>query len=334
MPNVVVLSDGCSPTEDIYLMRSCASFLAERQYVNFRVIRCKKQPPDKTLFKSAPDLFVAFRTLPQEWIHYLQKNKQSTPLVYVLDDDLSAAEQSPELPDQYRNRIAKFAQTQFEKMLALADTFVVTSSHLIETYNKYNPVRLNPTALSLPGHCADFSKSRISIAYHATSSHKSDLEQIETPLINTLNHFNCSFESLIGKQTPLTLKQHSSVRCKSPKSYSSFRRFQSLATRHICLAPLFETPYNKGKSWIKFLDAAAVGAVGVYSKRAPYTEVVEHGVTGMLATDDPSDWEACLSHLLENPQQAQAMAENALLRAKEVGHAKWSYRFWYKQLNS
>jgi len=99
------------------------------------------------------------------------------------------------------------------------------------------------------------------------------------------------------------------------------------------LAPLFDTPYNNGKSWIKFLDAAAVGAVGIYSNRAPYTEIVDHGVNGLLANDNPEDWQYCLSYLLENPDKARTMAKNALQTAQAKGNYKWSYRFWCQQFS-
>lgn len=333
MPDIVVLSDGCSPTEDIYLMRSCASQLSVRQQLSFRTIKCKRQKPEHRLFTQS-DILIVFRTLPANWIQYLEKHKRAKRLIYVLDDDLRAAEATAELPEDYRSKIAGFANHHLDQLLNMADTLVVTSAHLIETYSESNPVRLNPTALSLPKQISNFDRPTTSIAYHATSSHKADLKHIEESLINTLNNFNCSFESLIGKQTPDRLKQHSAVKCKSPKTYASFRRFQSLAKRNICLAPLIETPYNKGKSWIKFLDASAVGAVGVYSNRAPYTEIVQHGINGMLASDDASDWESCLSYLLENPEKAQIMAENALKTARSIGSFKWSYRFWVKQFSS
>lgn len=331
MPNVVILSDGCQPTEDIYLMRSAASYLESRQKVRFEVVNCRKKSPAEKYLGNGNYFLVAFRTLPENWIQFLEKHKASRKLVYVLDDDLKAASETPELPEKYRSRISYFAANQFDRLLRLSDQLVVTSTHLMHRYQNHNPLRLNPTALRLPDSTANFDKAKLSIAYHATSSHKSDLAKIQEPLIKTLDVYNCTFESLIGKQTPDKLAKHPSTKIKSPKSYAGFRRFQALTARNICLAPLFETPYNKGKSWIKFMDASAVGSVGIYSNREPYTEIVTHGVNGMLADDDPEAWQNCLSYLLENPEKAKIMAENALQRAREIGSFKHAYRFWHKQ---
>jgi len=233
MQKVVILSDGCQPTEDIYLLRSAAVHLESRKRINLDVIKCWKQTPSNKLFTSNTNFFVVFRTLPAEWIEYLEKSKGQNRLIYVLDDDLRAASNTPELPQKYRTRISSFANNYLDRLLAVSDTLVVTSSHLINTYKSYTPIRLNPIALRLPESVANFNKNSLSIAYHATSSHKMDLEKIQNPLIKTLDTYKCSFESLIGKQTPIPLQKHPSTKLKSPKSYSSFRRFQALTTRHI-----------------------------------------------------------------------------------------------------
>jgi len=54
-----------------------------------------------------------------------------------------------------------------------------------------------------------------------------------------------------------------------------------------------------------------MGGVGIYSNRPPYTEIVEHGVNGLLAGDDPDDWQRCLEWLLEHPAKAHDMARAA-----------------------
>ncbi|MDH4572946.1 hypothetical protein [Salinicola acroporae] len=56
---------------------------------------------------------------------------------------------------------------------------------------------------------------------------------------------------------------------------------------HISLTPMRDTPFNAGKTYIKFLDNAAMGSVGLYSARSPYREIVSHGEDGLLVEDTP-----------------------------------------------
>jgi glycosyltransferase involved in cell wall biosynthesis len=63
------------------------------------------------------------------------------------------------------------------------------------------------------------------------------------------------------------------------------------------IAPLEDTPANRCKSDIKFLDYALLGAAGIYSRGDAY-RTVEHESTGLLCGPDPADWEAALERMI------------------------------------
>jgi glycosyltransferase involved in cell wall biosynthesis len=78
----------------------------------------------------------------------------------------------------------------------------------------------------------------------------------------------------------------------------------------VALAPLVDNEFNKSKSHVKYLTYAMAGIPGVYSALRPY-ESVEHGVTGMKASN-AEEWYEAINTLLDNPSQRRSMAACAL----------------------
>ncbi len=83
----------------------------------------------------------------------------------------------------------------------------------------------------------------------------------------------------------------------------------TLSTIDINLAPLVDTPYNRSKSAVKFLEAALVGVPTIASNLEPYQEIVSES-TGMLA-ETPAEWYQALKLLIESPLKRMAMGEAA-----------------------
>ena len=66
------------------------------------------------------------------------------------------------------------------------------------------------------------------------------------------------------------------------------------------LAPLAgETVFNESKSAIKWLEAALVSRPTIASPTTPFTEAIEHGRTGFLASTT-DEWERCLEALVSS----------------------------------
>jgi glycosyltransferase involved in cell wall biosynthesis len=66
----------------------------------------------------------------------------------------------------------------------------------------------------------------------------------------------------------------------------------------VLVAPLKDTPFNSCKSQIKYVEAAAMGAVFVGSDTPAYNKYVERGVNGFLCK--PTEWVATLSTLIDD----------------------------------
>ena len=62
---------------------------------------------------------------------------------------------------------------------------------------------------------------------------------------------------------------------------------------------------------VKFYDFVRMGAVGVYSNCAPYSDFIEQNINGVLLNNDPQKWIDTLSLLVNSRQKRQTLANNA-----------------------
>ncbi|CAM3377477.1 glycosyltransferase family protein [Halomonas lysinitropha] len=317
----LMVSDGARPTEDIYFLESVAPHLrSEGDHVGRLDARGWRWRMARwVLTRQLGANLVICRTLPMTALRWLERERgRFGRIVYVIDDDLAAAAEDDSLPGAYRQRMVRAAERQ-PRLLALADEVVACSEVLAERLRAEHDnvkVMTPPLIASLP----DLAHFDIGpspdqpwrIGFHGTRAHLADLEAL-TPALVTLQHGrdDTELELMLGGHVPSLLAELPRTRCPAALSWPTFRRYQSQQRVHVGLAPLRDTPFNRGKSFIKFLDIAAMGGVGVYSNRAPYTEIVEHGVNGLLAGDDPVEWQRCLERLLAHPAEARHIAEAA-----------------------
>lgn len=79
----------------------------------------------------------------------------------------------------------------------------------------------------------------------------------------------------------------------------------------IALLPLADTPFNRAKSDVKFIESAACGAVALASPTVYGASLVD-GETGLLF-HDPEEFERRLDHLIATPASRAAIAARARL---------------------
>lgn len=253
----------------------------------------------------------------------------------MIYDDIAAAADDATLPAAYRQRMAGIAKRQ-PALLALCDEVVACSDVLANSFYGLHPhvsILTPPLIAPLPG-LEHFDKPPLvsspwQIGFHGTRAHLQDLLHI-TPalwaLLNLRQDIQC--EVMLGKHTPTALASLPKTSTPDSLPLQAFRHYQASRRVHIGLAPLLQTPFNEGESFIKFLDVAAMGGVGIYSNRYPYTEVVRHGENGLLVGDTPDEWRTALQQLLNNPEATANMAQQAAADALRVGAPQHAVDFW------
>lgn len=337
----VVLSDGARPTEDIYFYESAAPALHQQGVITERFPVSRSFGAARLhgrFFKRcyAGVNLLLCRSLPLSWLRWLERNRNAFGyIVYLIDDDIAAAANDTTLPRAYRKRMARIARLQ-PRLLALADEVVACSDQLASYFSPRHSnvsVLAPPLLAPLPGHehfvTAPSVQAPWQIGFHGTRAHLQDLLHI-APALEALQkqRDDTELEILLGQHVPKRLAALPRVKTPQPLPWQAFQQHQREYRLHIGLAPLLATPFNQGKSFIKFLDIAAMGGVGIYSNRSPYTEVVRHGENGLLVDDDPTAWCDGLQQLLEDPEATACMARQAAFDAQRVGDPLKAVSFW------
>tara|TARA_B100002003_G_scaffold120843_1_gene111532 strand:+ start:312 stop:1346 length:1035 start_codon:yes stop_codon:yes gene_type:complete len=328
----VLLSDGARPTEDIYFLEAAAPVLREQGAVIERFeTRRYRLPAWLALRRLAGANLLIVRSLGERWVRLIERHRaRFGRIVYLIDDDLGAVTRTGGLPAAYVARLSGLAMRQ-PALLALANEVVACCDSLVAQLGREhaNVSLLTPPMLASSVKLADFTQPDWIIGYHGTRAHRDDIAHLAPALTSVMEtHPRVRLEVMMGRHVPDALAGIDRLEAPEALPWKAFRHYQATRRIQIGLAPLLETPFNCGKSWIKFLDISAMGGVGIYSRRAPYTEIVEHGVDSLLVGDDPEEWQSALEQLLADPVATQAMAERALQKARDIGAVEACTDFW------
>ncbi len=134
------------------------------------------------------------------------------------------------------------------------------------------------------------------VVFAGTPTHRADLEPLGPVLGRVARRFGPAVEMVfMGCDPPPGVP----ARC-APflDGYADYARALASLAPDIGLAPLADTPFNRCKSAVKWLEYSALGAAGIYQDLPPYADV-RHGMTGLKAST-PEEWEDCLIRLLED----------------------------------
>jgi len=238
-------------------------------------------------------------------------------LVYQIDDDLLALPADNPTAAARREIVATF--------LREADGVIVSTPALRARYASHNArVLVIGNALDerllVQVDNAPRDPSRVVLGYMGTLTHDADLLLLLPALAELSASVDLPLELQIvgGLADPATLAQLGQLpfpvtRLTPPVvEYPQFLPWFTGNVRwDIALAPLRDTPFNRAKSDIKFLDYAALGAPGIYSDLPVYSDSVRHGETGLLAANTTESWMTALRALIDKPTLRRELASNA-----------------------
>lgn len=337
--SVLVIRKAPSPTDELYLLGPLLR-LASAGLVRVKTIDLDtdaEQPADTDALLTAGTIVVISRYISDRWISALTRHKRRLgPVYYLMDDDVAAAVDTGFLPGGYRTRMTKVACGEFQTMIKLCDRFLVTSEHLRKRYSSGKTDLIEPPFLHPPKDLKHLdSDNRIVVTYQGTEGHRDDLSAI-APALRTLHDLypQVHLQIIIGnlRFVPAPLKGLPRCEAIPPMPWPAYKEFRAKARAHIALAPILDTPYNRGKSIVKIFDISALGAVGVYTNSAPYNTVIEHGVNGMLVENDPQMWFKALKWLIERPEEIRRLAKEGQKLALDIGDLAHLEKYWMHQM--
>lgn len=335
-PRWVVLSDGSCPTEDIYFLSTVAPWLQSRGIEVKRIDTSYWRLPVMCMPWLVGELrnahILICRSLNACWLSWLESNRRRMASIrYLIDDDIPAAAMDLRLPESYRRRMQYVAGKLQPRLLSLADEVIACSDALARQYShRHESVSvLNPSLIVTPT-APELDTCPSKIGFYGSRAHLADLEAITPALVDLHgSHDSLTFEIMLGGYSPRQLQSLNRVHTPKPLSWRAFQRYRSRRSMHIGLTPMADTPFNAGKSHIKFLDNVIMGSVGIYSACSPYRHVVDDGVDGLLVENQPGAWKAAIQRLLEQPEETRMMARNAMRKALELGNPERARAFWW-----
>lgn len=255
--------------------------------------------------------------------------RKRVKIVYAIDDDLYDLFVESRQGNEHLTLLATVCF-----LTRAADAVICPNEELADTI-----MHLNPRVFVFQNYLSqDFvpdlkfntanraSGARIKIGYMGTTTHLADFRIVIGALKEIL--FDCRDVTLhlVGVADPNQLQE-----CMRPfevyihqpptYEYSTFIAwFVENMHWDIALAPLEDTPFNRCKSDLKFLDYSAIGAAGVYSNVPPYADLQDRGL-GLVVDNTADAWYRAIRTLIGNPglrnairvRSHQYLRENRLL---------------------
>ncbi|SEH07736.1 glycosyltransferase [Candidatus Venteria ishoeyi] len=259
-------------------------------------------------------------------------------LVLEMDDDLLNLHHKKAKDVTYRADNIN----ALEALAKAADRIVVSSEQLKQTMSAYNQDVVSvPNAhdekIWLQAAGNSFSRPQparnasdpIRILYMGTKTHERDLKEItkawqqlkkdyassqtniELDIIGGISDTNQSFQKFANI---LKIEGISSKDDAYLKFVQWFRRNNRW---DFGIIPLEQTPFNRSKSYIKYLDYAALGIPAICSDITPYRAVVRDGDNGFLVKNTTKAWYQAMKSLIEDEALREKLAQNAFATLEE-----------------
>lgn len=253
-------------------------------------------------------------------------------LIYEIDDDLLDADGL-----RVRNHAGdvEATATKVRFLASHADVVHVSTESLAARMKPFNQqVRVIPNALddelwrlTKPrqlgwGSFRRLPEGPVRIGYIGTPTHDEDLDLITEAMRAIEAKYGSAVEiEVIGgfqKRIPTFGKR---VSLPKKNDYPNFVRWlHERVNWDVGIIPLAETPFNASKSYLKFLEYAALNMAIIVSAGTTYSAVAVNRKNSTVVASSKDEWVLALSELIDNPKTRAAYAASArdLIKKKHV----------------
>jgi len=326
---------GTIPSTDLYFANSCRAWI--RDALN------RPSPIEKigaNTFRCG-DVCVVCRKDSDALIRSVLKRPGSR-LIYIMDDDLYAAEADETLPGPYRERLIRLRDGQHSDLVEAADLIVVSSPYLEPLYR-----RQGKTVVSIPPYWSDgipsadrYSQksagSALRLGYLGSASHSSDRVFVFEIFEKLLQRGIKAQLYVFGSQdVPEALKARPELVVEPAMSWPRYRATLRERQFDVLLYPSLDTPFNKARSNNKLIEHAVYGAPGLYSGTWQFADSVRDQRAGLTLPNDPDAWVDELEGLSKNSEALYALARGSLHAARDMNMSagRQQLQLWSHQLD-
>lgn len=270
-----------------------------------------KEPPRDINYKDITLIFVRYLT--GEWVRFIKEYKDRIKkVIYFMDDDLFDISAWRGLPIRYIKKLFLKAYRWKRFLINIKADFFVSTSYLAKKYYYLDPILLPPYPIFEPFMGKERDEN-INIFYFSSDSHQREklwLYDIIDEIISS--NKNVIFEIIGNSEIYKRFKGLKRVIVIYPMKWEAYINILQNKRRHIGLVPFFNSKFGNAKSWTKFFEMVACGAVGIYSKNSPYEKVVENGKDGILIPNEKDQWIKAIKLLLEDEAKRKELYINTL----------------------
>ncbi|QNG08298.1 glycosyltransferase [Pseudomonas putida] len=216
---------------------------------------------------------------------------------------------------------AQYVAEGYEKLIKKMDCCIASTpalkTYIEESYSKPTLLLRNaitPEMMRSPK-LKDF--KRLNLLYASgTYSHKADFMMVEELLFQTLrNHPEVKLSILGAAQASERILSLDNVSSYPLLPYDSMLDF--IAKHDMLLVPLEDSIFNRAKSNVKFIEAAAMGVPVLASAVGEFSQSITHGSNGFLA-HDLNDWQVLLNEIIQKPKQLKNISKTLIRRLKRA----------------
>ncbi|RMH63376.1 MAG: glycosyltransferase [Calditrichaeota bacterium] len=175
-------------------------------------------------------------------------------------------------------------------------------------------------------------QDKIRLLFSGTPTHHDDLKIVVKPLLKILNEYGDRVEVILwGNEIEelMALPQVQRGPDFTPDYTLYARQLQSLDV-DLAIVPLADTPFNRAKSHIKWLEYSACGITGIYSRVGAYPKHIKDKQTGLLVNNSHKAWYRALKWMLEHPEERLKMAIQAQEDIKKQHTISSATSRWYE----
>lgn len=173
----------------------------------------------------------------------------------------------------------------------------------------------NPVANSEPPGRTGPITALTCLFYHASASHQREHAWVFALMQQLLlTHPRMCFEVIADGQSARRYRALPRTCVIPPMDWPTYRAFLQVPGRHIGLAPLLPSAFNRARCYTKFFEITSAGAVGLYSATPPFASIIEHQVSGLLLSTRLDDWAKALSGLAQDHHRIRQMHARAAAR--------------------
>lgn len=304
---VYLVEEQSNPSTDFFVLPAIS-------HTGFRVVRCSFSglpAPDE--LEGSVVVFV--RYVPSAWVKLVEAvRSRLRALVFFMDDDVLDIAASTGMPWRYRFKLARLAALRSGWLRRQDAEMWVSTLYLQRKYADWHPTLVLPSPVTS-------SANLCRVFYHGSASHDAEIRWLRPVMEEALRRDErLAFEIVGGHDVYCLYRELPRVNVVHPMKWLAYQAFLAMPGRHIGLAPLLDLPFNHSRSYTKFFDFTRCGAVGIYSPASAYTELVRHGVNGLMVELEQEAWVAAISGLARDEPLRRSLLRNAEVSSAELAN--------------